>query len=84
MKIKLKNTLRFLKPKTKPELNEKEFFQIIGEYFWDRATNNSKNSDYLLTRLQTLVEQNENQTLEEALQIIEDFRYFEAKVKGWK
>jgi uncharacterized tellurite resistance protein B-like protein len=79
----IKNALKFLKPKQKTD--EEIFKDLVGEYFWDRQKNKSRNAEFLLTFILVQADNDNSraEAYEQAAQVIEDFRYFEAKTKGW-
>ena len=94
MKNPLKNALKLLKPKEKPEQEkfallstEDKLGKVLGVYFYERQKNNGRQCDQILRAIERSLEQEENnlsEAWEMAYQVISDFREFEAKAKGWK
>lgn len=86
----LKNALRRLQPR-KPEsrmdrtlhLEKAVFSGLVGEYFWMRQQGEYAKLEKLRDDLQSYTEEGLAEA-ELALQVIDDFREYEAKVKGWK
>lgn len=83
-----KNALKRLKPRklqvdTALHLEKSVFSELLGDYFWARQQGKYDKLEVILANLQGYVDEGLPEA-ELALQVIEEFRDYEATIKGWK